>query len=59
MATVIGMAFGGWISGVIFDETNSYQLAILNGIMWNLINILIVSSLLFFGTAKPIIRKTA
>ena len=59
MATVIGMAFGGWISGVIFDATNSYQLAILNGIIWNLINILIVSSLLFFGTAKPIIRKTA
>ena len=59
MATVIGMAFGGWISGVIFDATNSYQLAILNGIMWNLINILIVSSLLFFGTAKPVTRKTA
>jgi MFS family permease len=59
MATVIGMAFGGWISGVIFDATNSYQLAILNGIMWNLINILIVSSLLFFGKAKPVKRKTA
>ena len=59
MATVIGMAFGGWISGVIFDATNSYQLAILNGIMWNLINILIVSSLLFFETAKPVARKTA
>ncbi len=59
MATVIGMAFGGWISGVIFDATNSYQLAILNGIMWNLINILIVSSLLFFGTAKALKSKTA
>ena len=59
MATVIGMAFGGWISGVIFDATNSYQLAILNGIMWNLVNILIVSSLLFFGTTKPIKSKTA
>ncbi|MDC3067860.1 MFS transporter [Paracoccaceae bacterium] len=59
MATVIGMAFGGWISGVIFDATNSYQLAILNGIMWNLINILIVGSLLFFGTAQPLTRKTA
>jgi hypothetical protein len=59
MATVIGMAFGGWISGVIFDATTSYQLAILNGIMWNLVNILIVSSLLFFETAKPVARKTA
>ena len=59
MATVIGMAFGGWISGVIFDATNSYQFAILNGIMWNLVNILIVSSLLFFGTAKPVAREAA
>ena len=59
MATVIGMAFGGWISGVIFDATNSYQLAILNGIMWNLVNILIVGSLLFFGTGKNPERKIA
>ncbi len=59
MATVIGMAFGGWISGVIFDAANSYQFAILNGIMWNLINILIVGSLLFFGTAKPVTREVA
>jgi len=59
MATVIGMAFGGWISGVIFDATNSYQLAILNGIMWNLVNILIVGSLLFFGTGKTSEREIA
>ena len=59
MATVIGMAFGGWISGVIFDATNSYQLAILNGIMWNFANILIVASLLFFGTGKTLERKIA
>ena len=59
MATVIGMAFGGWISGVIFDATNSYQLAILNGIVWNFINILIVGSLLFFGPANRLEQKTA
>ena len=59
MATVIGMAFGGWISGVIFDATNSYQLAILNGIIWNFINILIVSSLLFFGPAKRLEQGAA
>ena len=59
MATVIGMAFGGWISGVIFDATNSYQLAILNGIIWNFVNILIVASLLLFGTGKTLDRKIA
>ena len=59
MATVIGMAFGGWISGVIFDATNSYQLAILNGIVWNFINIVIVGSLLFFGPTNRLKQKVA
>jgi MFS family permease len=54
MASVIGMAFGGWISGLIFDFTNSYQIAILNGIVWNFLNIAIVVMLIVFGTAKPI-----
>jgi MFS family permease len=26
-ATLVGMAFGGWLSGVIFDMTGSYQAA--------------------------------
>jgi MFS family permease len=38
MSTVIGMALGGWLSGVIFDLTGSYQAAFLNGILWNLLN---------------------
>jgi MFS family permease len=38
MATVIGMALGGWMSGEIFDLTGSYQAAFLNGIAWNLLN---------------------
>jgi MFS family permease len=39
MATVIGMALGGWLSGEIYDLTGSYQVAFLNGIAWNLINL--------------------
>ncbi len=39
MATVFGMALGGWMSGVIFDLTGSYQAAFLNGILWNLLNL--------------------
>src|SRR5690606_6221188 len=38
MATVIGMAIGGWMSGEIFDLTGSYTAAFLNGIAWNLVN---------------------
>jgi MFS family permease len=45
-ATVIGMSFGGWVSGVIFDATGSYAAAFLNGLGWNALNITIVGSLL-------------
>jgi len=37
-ATMGGMALGGWMSGVIFDVTGSYQAAFLNGIGWNVLN---------------------
>jgi MFS family permease len=46
MATMIGMALGGWLSGKIFDLTGSYHAAFINGIGWNLLNLLIVSFLL-------------
>ena len=41
-STILGMALGGWMSGVIFDQTGSYSLAFVNGIAWNLLNIMIV-----------------
>src|SRR5713101_8207734 len=46
MATVFGMALGGWMSGVIFDLTGSYQTAFLNGVLWNLLNLGIAVGLL-------------
>jgi MFS family permease len=46
MASLFGMAFGGWMSGAIFDLTGSYQAAFANGIVWNLANIAIVVWLL-------------
>lgn len=46
MATVFGMALGGWLSGAIFDLTGSYHAAFLNGIGWNLVNMAIAVMLL-------------
>jgi MFS family permease len=46
MATLFGMALGGWMSGVIFDFTGSYQAAFLNGLAWNLLNLSIAIWLL-------------
>ena len=46
MATVFGMALGGWMSGVIYDLTGSYHTAFVNGILWNLLNVGIAVGLL-------------
>jgi MFS family permease len=46
MATMLGMALGGWMSGKIFDLTGSYHAAFINGMGWNLLNLLIVLLLL-------------
>jgi len=46
MATLLGMALGGWLSGAIFDWTGSYRMAFINGIAWNLVNVAIVGFLL-------------
>jgi MFS family permease len=46
MATLFGMALGGWVSGAIFDLTGSYRAAFMNGIGWNLLNLAIALWLL-------------
>jgi MFS family permease len=45
-ASVFGMSFGGWVSGVIFDATGSYAAAFINGLAWNALNISIMIGLL-------------
>jgi MFS family permease len=46
MATLFGMALGGWMSGQVFDMTGSYHAAFINGIGWNLLNLTIALVLL-------------
>jgi len=42
-ATILGMAFGGYFSGLIFDLTSSYRMAFLNGLLFNVFNFAIVA----------------
>lgn len=51
-ATLIGMAGGGWVSGLVFDLTGSYFAAFLNGVAWNLVNVVIVTTLLLRTGAR-------
>ncbi len=60
MATLFGMALGGWMSGAVFDATGSYRAAFVNGIGWNALNLAIVVFLLMrakrlglFTSARP------
>jgi MFS family permease len=46
MATLFGMALGGWMSGAIFDLAGSYRAAFANGVLWNGLNLAIVLLLL-------------
>jgi MFS family permease len=56
MATLLGMALGGWMSGAVFDLTGSYHAAFLNGIAWNLLNLSIVGFLLWRASTLGQIR---
>jgi MFS family permease len=47
MATLFGMALGGWMSGVVFDLTGSYRAAFVNGVGWNLLNVSIAAGLFY------------
>jgi MFS family permease len=46
MATLAGMALGGWMPGWIFDLTGSYRAAFANGIAWSLVTTTIALVLL-------------
>jgi MFS family permease len=58
MATLFGMALGGWVSGAIFDLTGSYRAAFMNGIAWNLLNLTIAIWLLRRSFATRILATS-
>jgi cyanate permease len=52
---MFGMALGGWMSGKIFDLTGSYQMAMINGMAWNLLN-LSIAGFLFWRVRQAVLR---
>lgn len=46
MATIVGMAVGGFASGLVRDLAGSYEMAFLHGIVWNLVNLSVMGFVL-------------
>ncbi len=59
MATLFGMALGGWMTGAIFDLTGSYTAAFANGIGWNVVNLAIAAWLLYRSGGGWVARAPA
>ena len=59
MATILGMALGGWLSGVTYDLSGSYTLAFVNGIIWNSANIAIITWLISRSRTNLSVAKPA
>ncbi len=53
MSTIFGMAIGGWLSGLIYDLTGSYQMAFLNGIAFNAVNVALMVFILMRSRPRP------
>jgi MFS family permease len=50
MFTAIGMAAGGWLAGLLYDHFGYYAPAFAAGIGANLVNLVLVGSLVFLQT---------
>lgn len=53
--TAIGMALGGWLAGVLYDNFGSYAPAFIAGIVANVVNFLVIGFLVFrrHGRLRP------
>ena len=47
-----GMALGSWLGGYVYDLTASYQPAFLAGVLFNLVNLVLVGTLVLRGSSR-------
>ena len=58
MATMIGMALGGWMAGAIQDWSGTYSAAFAHGVLWNALNgAIVVSLFLLRRRGRPSLPK--
>ena len=43
---MVGMALGGWLGGLIFDLVGSYRIALLVGVGFNVMSLVLIGTLL-------------
>jgi MFS family permease len=44
-STITGMAIGAWAAGILYDITGSYTVSFINAVAFNIVNLLIIGSL--------------
>ncbi|MDP6706209.1 MAG: MFS transporter [Alphaproteobacteria bacterium] len=52
----IGMGLGGWLGGLIFDLTGGYQLAFITGVASNVVNLVLIMTLVWRSQPGPRLR---
>lgn len=52
-----GMAFGGWLSGYIFDLTLSYQVAWGTGVAFNIVALFLIGGLILWRSEASVLRR--
>ena len=55
----IGMALGGWLGGFVFDTTGTYRLAFLVGVIANVVNLVLIGTLIYRAHIRPATMKRA
>jgi MFS family permease len=53
------MAFGGWLAGAIYDWAGYYQPAFVTGVLFNLVNLVLIGSLLILRHRAPRLDRSA
>jgi MFS family permease len=52
---LVGMAIGAWMGGALYDWFADYKPAFVLGVLFNVLNLVLIGGLLVRGSARPIL----